>query len=370
MRELLAASGKSATAAGGAVSAATSTSASPPVGTPAAMRATSAAARPPAGREGTPATSLAAACLSPCAQPPAAASALKGACGNAGGETPSLHGGSPEASRLDVDCGDDARSDGSAASVCHLDDVAMDEAATQAAAAVHGSEAGAADSEAAASPNRSNGGRSSWTAEIDAAGGASSSGPPAAGRPAAGALPVALSFGSASGVPPAPPGGPLSLRTLSNAAAQVPQLQSRFMLRDRALCVDFELLLAARPADGDQGILLVASFLLAPVHYLPQCLRVDAHQSLVLARAQAALKRQQLVARLADGYQGVCQSLKARSAALRPISAADFAEARKAVVPSVDPQGTGMQELRDFNSRYGDNPRSRAAASERLTYFM
>lgn len=87
------------------------------------------------------------------------------------------------------------------------------------------------------------------------------------------------------------------------------------------------------------------------------------------ASAQVDQQQQQLMLRLADSYQSVCQSLKAQRASLRPIRARDFREALKVVVPSVDKEGLIMHELREFNARYGDNPKARAAR-EQLTYFL
>ena len=56
------------------------------------------------------------------------------------------------------------------------------------------------------------------------------------------------------------------------------------------------------------------------------------------------------------------------SSQLRPISAEDFREAAKEVVPSVQSDSASMEELKQWNAQYGD-AKDRSRWNPKLSYF-
>jgi SpoVK/Ycf46/Vps4 family AAA+-type ATPase len=72
---------------------------------------------------------------------------------------------------------------------------------------------------------------------------------------------------------------------------------------------------------------------------------------------------------LAECEAVAAEAASSHPAALRPVSAADFADAQKNVAPSVAPDSATMAELRAWNAQYGEGG-SRDAWNPKLSYFM
>ena len=72
---------------------------------------------------------------------------------------------------------------------------------------------------------------------------------------------------------------------------------------------------------------------------------------------------------LAECEAVAAEAASSHPAALRPISAADFADAQKDVAPSVALDSATMAELRAWNAQYGEGG-SRDAWNPKLSYFM
>ena len=72
---------------------------------------------------------------------------------------------------------------------------------------------------------------------------------------------------------------------------------------------------------------------------------------------------------LAECEAVAVEAASSHPAALRPVSAADFADAQRDVAPSVAPDSATMAELRAWNAQYGEGG-SRDAWNPKLSYFM
>eukprot|EP00887_Chlorella_sp_A99_P000837 scaffold5.g837.t1 len=84
-------------------------------------------------------------------------------------------------------------------------------------------------------------------------------------------------------------------------------------------------------------------------------------------KQRGSLARLDSLLRQADNIAGQVAEPKA---ALRPVCASDFEQARKEVTASVDPDSSTVQELKQWNERYGTSSGKKAPADPRLSYFM
>lgn len=91
--------------------------------------------------------------------------------------------------------------------------------------------------------------------------------------------------------------------------------------------------------------------------------------ALASSSTQADGERALLGQLLAECEAVAAEAASSHPAALRPVSAADFADAQKDVAPSVAPDSATMAELRAWNAQYGEGG-SRDAWNPKLSYFM
>ena len=83
-----------------------------------------------------------------------------------------------------------------------------------------------------------------------------------------------------------------------------------------------------------------------------------------------ALASPQMASALANATSLAQRSDAAGCAAPRPVTAADFEAARREVGPTVDPDSSVIQELKEWDSKYGSvGARSDMGANRRLLYY-